>query len=480
MKSYRRWTLGMLLGTLLISGAQAGEKEAATACCTEGLEPIAAADWDYAKARHLLWRAGFGGTPREIEKLHAMGLESAVDYLVNYGAIPAMKTGVEIVPRKPDIADFLKKKGVDPRFAKRRKNLSEKENKQYYELRREFSRLRNKKERERYNDVRELWMKRMAESPRPLEEKMVLFWHGLLVSSYTPFKMSYALYNQNELYRRHAAGNYGELMHGLVRDAMMLRYLDNNSNVKGKPNENLAREIMELFTMGEGQGYGEHDIVEAARALTGNTYDRKSGEFVFREKSHDDGEKTIFGVKGNFDGDDLVDLILAQSATARYVTGKIFAFFAYVDPDEAIVDALATRLRKGNYEVAPVLKTIFSSKAFYSDKAMGTQVKSPAQLVVGVVRSLGIENADYAAMLREADGMEQAIFNPPNVKGWEGGDSWVNTNTIFKRQNFSGWIATSKVIHEGEGKGGYRGIGIVERLKGEKLDTSEAVVDYLA
>jgi uncharacterized protein (DUF1800 family) len=314
------------------------------------------------------------------------------------------------------------------------------------------------------------------------------------------------MYGQNQLFREHAAGNFGKLLHAIVHDTAMLRYLDNDRNVKGKPNENLAREIMELFSLGEGN-YTENDIKEAARALTGYTSDRFSGKFRFNQFAHDTGDKTIFGKTGNWDGDKLVDLILEQPAASRFIARKLFEFFVHESPDDETVDELAGVLRDNHYDLAPLLKTMFLSQEFYGERAMGTQIKSPVQVVVGTLRTFGLRRVDSTGLAFATRAMGQDLFDPPNVKGWDGGPAWINTNTLFVRDNFAALlIARGANLPANFGPAGNAGknrppnkgdlkasgrqlaqslniagqLDLVSALEDQKAQTPAAVVDYLA
>ncbi|MCP5110778.1 MAG: DUF1800 domain-containing protein, partial [bacterium] len=248
----------------------------------------------------------------------------------------------------------------------------------------------------------------------------------------------FSMYRQNQLFRENAAGNFRGLLYGILHDAAMIRYLDNNKNVKGHPNENLAREIMELFAMGEDQGYTEADIREAGRALTGYNFDHSTGQFRLNLNEHDAGEKTIFGKKGPWTGDDLVRLILEQPATSRFVAQRLFEFFAHQEPADETVEKLAAVLRAGDYELRPMLKNLFQSEAFYSEEAMGTKIKSPVQLVAGMMRDLGVKGiSDYAQLDTAVGAMGQKLLEPPDVKGWRRGRSWISANRMFARYNSS-------------------------------------------
>ncbi len=418
-----------------------------------GLKLLPADQWDYAKARHLLCRAGFGGTPEEVEKLHAMGLHRAVEFLVNYDA----QSGLDL----PFNAALPER--ADPN-----------ERQLEFTRRRELIIKRRRIEALQQSRLRDWWMQRMVQSPRPLQEKLVLFWHGHFATEYQTVRDSYAMYLQNELLREHAAGNFGGLLHGIVHDPAMLRYLDNNSNIKGRPNENLAREIMELFSMGEGN-YSEEDIMEGARALTGYTYDTNTKQFRFIVSRHDTENKTIFGRTGNYAGDDFVDLILQQPFTSPFIARKLFVFLAHENPSEEVVHRLASLLRGHQYDMRPMLKNLFMSEEFYGEQTMASQIKSPVQLVIGTLRDLGIKDISFSALGSAVSGMGQELFGPPNVKGWEGGQFWVNANRVFVRYNGVADLVERAVVPNKP-----RGLDVVAALEGQNLKTSEDVVKYLA
>jgi len=417
-----------------------------------GLKVLPESAWDLAKARHLLVRAGFGGTPEQVARLHEMGLVQAVNSLVDYQAQP--------------VADDWFRADVPERPLPTENQLSAPER----------ERLNQRRDARRYQDFQHLrtwWMKRLVESPRPLQEKMTLFWHGHFVSDWEKLQWPHLLYGQNELFRRYAAGNFGSLLYGVVHDPATIVYLDNQINYKGRPNQNLARELMELFSMGVNQGYTEFDIREGARALTGYTYEPYSGQFRFNLSQHDSDPKTIFGKTGPWTGDDFVRLILEQPHTARFIAAKLYEFFAASDPDPAVVTHLAVVLRGNGYEVAPLLKNLFMSEAFYSPQVMGGQIKSPVQLAVGFLRDLGASSADYNPLIGNCAAMGQELFQPPNVKGWYGGHDWINANLIFRRHNFTAWLVHSTPHHDGR-----RGIELVDLIEKAGCSTAEQVVDH--
>lgn len=380
-----------------------------------GLTPLSPADWNREKARHLLVRAGFGGTPQEVDALCSLGLYGAVDHLVEYYRRPLADAPFDVTPPLPP----------DPLESQLRGDF----------VRGQVAGARRSVEREQMNRLRQWWLKRMVESPRPLQEKLTLFWHGHFATQDSVVQNSYALYHQNQLFRENAAGNFGTLLYGIVHDPAMLRYLDNNRNVKGQPNENLAREIMELFSMGVNQGYTEADIVQAARALTGYTFDG-AGAFRVVRDAHDIDDKTIFGQSGPWNGDDVARLILAQPATSRFVGSKLWEFFAYDDPQAETVEKIASVLRYHQFELEPTLKNLFLSAEFYGDRAIGTQIKCPVQLAVGALRDLGVKQlTNYGGLEAALREMGQDVFEPPDVKGWRYGRGWISTSRLLTRYN---------------------------------------------
>ncbi|MEW6304788.1 MAG: DUF1800 family protein [Verrucomicrobiota bacterium] len=428
----------------------------ARAAAMGGLTPLSPEKFDYAKARHLLVRAGFGGTPQEVEKLQQMGLYKAVDYLVDYYRQPAAPAAFDAVPPVE----------MDP-FEARLENRF---------MSNQVAGARRSVDSGQLARLRQWWLKRAVESQRPLQEKLTVFWHGHFANQNSVVDNSYLMYRQNQLFREHAAGNFGSLLYGIVHDPAMIRYLDNNRNVKGDPNENLAREIMELFAMGVDQGYTEKDIVQAARALTGYTYDHHTGGFRFTYAKHDTAEKTIFGQTGQWTGDDVVRLILDQPATSQFIARKLFEYFAYIDPDSPTVDHLASVLQVRKYELNPMLKNLFLSEEFYSPRAMATQIKSPFQLVVGALRDLGVKEAgSYGAIDSAIQQMGQQLFEPPDVKGWRYGRAWISSNRLFTRYN-----SVADLIKSVPQTDKRRGVDVVALLERGGCPTGGEAVDYLA
>jgi uncharacterized protein (DUF1800 family) len=295
------------------------------------------------------------------------------------------------------------------------------------------------------------WLQRMISSPRPLEEKLTLFWHGHFATGYRGTENSYHMFLQNMFFRNNAMGNFKEnLVRGIIHDPAMIKYLNNDQNRKQAPNENLARELMELFTLGEGEGYTEDDIKEGARCLTGYTFEDDS--FAFRAGQHDTGTKKIFRRSGKYDGDDFVDLIFTRSNAASFVTEKLYRFFVNDLPhgetkeSKTFVLALANLMKRNKWEIRPVIESIFLSEHFYDEANMSSIIKSPIQLIVQATRSLNPPHR--SKMIRTlaiaSDLMGQRLFAPPSVKGWDGGRAWINTSTMFMRQNTLLYLLTGQ------------------------------------
>jgi uncharacterized protein (DUF1800 family) len=263
---------------------------------------------------------------------------------------------------------------------------------------------------------------------------MVLFWHGHFATSVVKVRDAYLMWRQNELFRRLATSNWLELLVQVGKDPAMLLWLDQAQSRRQHPNENFAREVMELFALGEGH-YTEKDITEGARALTGWSYDRATQLFVERPFLHDPGEKTIFGKTGPFKGEDFLQLIVAQPQAARFITAKLWNFFAGEEPGPELLTALAAEFRAGGNRFKPWLRAVLLSEEFYNPRVVGNQVKSPVQWLVGSVRLLERQLPPPMVCLGLTRNLGQELFAPPNVKGWDGGLSWITTNTLLARYN---------------------------------------------
>jgi uncharacterized protein (DUF1800 family) len=272
-----------------------------------------------------------------------------------------------------------------------------------------------------------MWLDNMVQSNAQLREKMAFFWHGHFAA-----RNLNVFYQQQMLdtIRTNALGNFRDLLHAVSKSAAMLNFLNANQNRKGHPNENFAREVMELFTMGRGH-YTEGDIKEAARAFTGWGANPK-GEFVFRKFQHDDGNKTVLGKSGNLTGED-VDHLLDQKHTAGYITQKIYRFFVNDTVDPKKVEWLAGRFYKSDYDISKLLEDIFTSDWFYDEKNIGSRIKSPIELIAGIRRMLPMELEAEESQLIVQRLLGQMLFYPPNVAGWPGGKSWIDSSSLMTR-----------------------------------------------
>ena len=367
----------------------------------------------YDDARHLLNRAGFGATESEIRRTIGVTREQAARNLLD---------NVRTSPVTPPPAWTAEAGAL--RYPRRGENATEAEKKMFQQ-----EQIREGLE------LRGWWVGEMLSTPSPLTERMTLFWHNHFVSSQQKVKLAELMYRQNATLRANALGSFADLLHAIARDPAMVIYLDNAQNRKGSPNENFAREVMELFTLGEGH-YTEHDIKEAARAFTGWSLDRQTGQFVFRRFIHDGGEKTVLGRTGKLDGDQVLDILLGEPATAAFITRKLWREFVSLDPDEAAIRRIAQRFRDSRYDIKVALYGLFTSDAFYASENRGVLVKSPIDLVVGTLRQFDIKPGDATPFAVAAASMGQNLFAPPNVKGWPGQETWITASTLLARKQF--------------------------------------------
>ncbi len=404
------------------------------------LTPISRSDWNTGNAAHLYERAGFGGTPVEIDVLAGLSPSRAVERLVYFKGVPdqslaafdhsgIFKPGLDpFLPSRPATTDAAKTDGralgVDVKAGGNRP-IQPVVNEFFYWLR--ASRLETDR-------VAYWWANRMLTSTRPLEEKMALFWHGHFATNEDKVRDYRKMLQQLAIFQTRGLGNFRELLIAVARDPAMLAFLDAGVNVKGAPNENFAREIMELFTMGVGH-YSESDVREAARAFTGWNF--QGLEFYVNRDLHDSGEKTVLGKRGSFDGVEVIDLILAQPTTAEYLAAKLYRYFVREALDREFQQELGRRLKALDYEIAPFLALLFSSRDFYSSASMGTRIKPPVELVIGTYRKLGLSTVPGVPDFnRVTGGLGQRLLHPPTVAGWSGGRSWITPGLLFERGNF--------------------------------------------
>ena len=406
----------------------------------DDLRAIGASDWDYDRAAHLLERAGFGGTPDEIKVLAAMPPSKAVARIVDYEAIDGSgladfdESGLwdlgmdPFPPSRAEAVRIARGNGsalgvnVLPEGSSRR--IQPVVDKFFYGLRANV--LETKR-------LALWWADRMVATPRPLEEKMALFWHGHFATSESKVRDYRMMLAQNSMLRERATGNFRDLLMGIMRDPAMLVYLDNGQNVKDHPNENFGRELLELFTMGVGN-YSERDIREASRAFTGWTNDVLA--FRFNAGLHDYGRKDFLGRRGEFGGEEIIDIVLAEPVTAEFIASKIYRFFVREDISEDMRTKLGTVLRDARYELKPLLKAIFLSRDFFSRPSVATQIKSPVHLFASTYRKLGLQKAPTVPDFNALTGrMGQMLYYPPNVAGWSGGRTWITPATLLERGN---------------------------------------------
>jgi uncharacterized protein (DUF1800 family) len=346
---------------------------------------------------HLLRRAGFGPAPGEVERRLNVGYEATVHALVESGNEPDDLADVDA-----QIGGILDLSNID--------------------------------------DVRTWWTYRMIHSNRPFVEKMTLFWHGHFATAVAKVGNPYLMYQQNQLFRTHGLTEFEELLARLSRDPAMLVYLDGAANRKAHPNENYAREIMELFTTGLGV-YTERDVLDAARAFTG--WNLKDDAFAFNPAEHDDGAKEFLGRKGPLDGNDIIHVLAEHPATAERLTRRLYTYLVHDDPDARTLAPFVARWKESKGNVREVVRAIFLSPAFSSDRAYRARIKSPAEFVIGAIRSLGGTIAPRQVVGLMAR-MGQDLFNPPSVKGWDGGLAWMSSSAMFERFNFAASITTAR------------------------------------
>ena len=357
------------------------------------------------KILHLYWRAGFGLSPNEVHQKTKLPIQKAVKQLIEKG-----KKGYNT----PNVADIPEE--IDTMTKKERQEAA-------------------KKLRKKMPDVNANWVKTMADSDNPLLERMTLFWHDHFACR---IKNAALVPTYMNAIRNNALGNFRDLVIGVSKSPAMIRYLNNQQNRKQKPNENFARELLELFTIGRGN-YTEKDIKEAAKAFTGWSSNLKA-EFVFREAWHDKSKKTFMSATGNFGGEDIINIILARKETAQYITTKIYKYFVNEKIDEKRVNDLANSFYKSDYDIGKLMQEIFTSDWFYYKENIGTKIKSPIDMLVGMMKVLDIEFKNSKAILFTQKSLGQVLFDPPNVAGWAGGKAWIDNSTLMLRLNYASYL----------------------------------------
>lgn len=404
----------------------AGTLDGATA-----LAPYAG-PWNARLAAHLMRRAGFGAAQDQAARLASGSMHAAVDGLVEFPDTSRLPAPADVYdPRqalRANFGGFMRAMGDDTQ-------------------RRELAKQIRKEERQSIISLQNWWLNRMLSSPAPLQEKMTLYFHGHFTTASIQKGVDPVMtLEQNQLFRNFALGNLRELTQQVSVGPAMLLYLDNANSDPKHPNENYARELMELFTLGVDH-YTEDDVRASARAWTGWTVVRRTGEVRFNNARHDNGSKTFLGQTGNFSGKDIVDIIYQQPACAEFWANSLLNFFVYNNPEPALVSAVARLIRKNDFNLKPVVSTILRSNVFYSPRAYRALVKSPVEFVVGTYKAMGIGPIDLRAQAA-LNQMGQILFYPPNVAGWPGGENWLTSQTMIARQNFVASLVNSPAMQD--------------------------------
>lgn len=379
---------------------------------------------NFINVKHLYSRAAFGISYPKLQELSKKNINKVVDLLFK------------------DSAPFEELKSVDPAEIRQqmelqsalgaKKELTQEEKDQRQEI--------TKKQNERSRSLNIDWLMRMINTNASLREKMTLFWHGHFACRSNNPMFAQQL---NNIQRQYALGSFRTLLVEVSKSPAMLQYLNNQQNRKGRPNENFARELMELFTLGIGN-YTEQDIKESARSFTGWTYD-KNGDFQLRPTFHDEGNKTFFGKTGNFDGESIIDMILENPKTATFISRKLYVFFVNESPNEAHVKELSDHFHASQYDISAVLKKMFTADWFYSAPNVGTKIKSPAEFLVNLSREFFVTYNKPQVLIQLQSSLGQYLFNPPNVAGWPGGKSWIDSSSLMLRMKIP-----SLVLNDGQ------------------------------
>jgi uncharacterized protein (DUF1800 family) len=396
------------------------------------LNSLPASKWNYSTAAHLLSRAGFGGPPQEVQRLVNMGLDAAVASFLDYQSIPEDFTTPDWAKPDPQRAETQRQLQTLRQQVQAAKTDDEKA-----KLADQARMIQQQNQRDLAQDIQQMragWLQRMAFGPRPFQEKLALFWHGHFATSIVKVREIYFMWNQIDTFRKLGEGNWLALLEAVATDPAMLIWLDQAQSRREHPNENFARESMELFTLGEGH-YTEKDVTEAARAMTGWSLDRDTESYRYRPFFHDNGIKTFLGRTGPLTGEDVLRQIVAQPQASRFITGKLWKFFAGDLPNETFNDDLAEVFNASNRNFLPFLRVMFTSEDFYSAKIMGSQIKSPVQWLISSIRTLERPMPPPAVAVQMVSTLGQDLLAPPNVKGWDGGLSWITTNTLLSRYN---------------------------------------------
>jgi uncharacterized protein (DUF1800 family) len=374
------------------------------------------------KNQHLLWRAGFGPMVENSEILDTINPQKLWEQL--------LKTSSN-TPVKIEVAQ-----NVFENFYKENVEMKVKE-----DIPSQGKMIREQS-REDLKKLNLLWLDQMTNSEAQLQEKMSLFWHGhfacRVVNSYFQQQLL-------QIIRENALGNFKNLLKAVSKSASMLNFLNNQQNKKKKPNENFAREVMELFTIGKGN-YTETDVKEAARAFTGWAVNLQ-GQFEFKKNVHDEDSKTVLGKTGNWDGDDVLDILLTQKQTALFICKKVYQYFVNDKVNDEKIAWLSNRFYNNDYDIKKLMQDIFTSNWFYDEKNIGNKIKSPIELLVGINRMLPMQMQNDKAQLLFQKALGQILFYPPNVAGWPGGKNWIDSSTLMLRLRIPQLLTANEAIN---------------------------------
>lgn len=357
---------------------------------------------------HLLNRTSFGYTQNDINFFMKLSKKESVEYLLNQA----------------------KKQDTFPLPSELKKLSSSNQG-----LSKEQRKAKRKQKNKKLQELQNWWLSQMLQPKYAFREKMTLFWHNHFVSEYKVVKNPYMMYLQNDLFRKNSLGNFDKLLHKSSKDLAMLIYLDSNLNKKASPNENYARELLELFTLGEGN-YSEEDIKEAARAFTGYRVVKKDFKFKKIRKHHDNEIKNFMGYSGNFDGEDIINIVLKQNQTSKFIVSKLYKEFVSYEVNEELVEEIARDFKASNYDLSLAMKQLLLSKDFWNSK--NRMIKSPSEFIVSLLKeqNIKIKNKKQLKKLNIASRkLGQTLFNPPGVQGWEGGTAWIDVSSLLQRQN---------------------------------------------
>ncbi|TAE33546.1 MAG: DUF1800 domain-containing protein [Cytophagales bacterium] len=377
-----------------------------------------------AQMRHLFNRAAFGATPTELDAAARQPLRRVVRKLIDDSKVvePLRVINTDNYDSKKKLKGMARNGMLD----------------------REALRMRIRENAEMIRDLNVQWLDRMAAGQGAFREKMALFWHGHFAVR-AQGRNAQFMQDYGNVIRQHALGSFGDLLMAVSKTPAMLQFLNNQQNRKNAPNENFAREVMELFTLGRGN-YTENDIKEAARAFTGWQF-TPEGQFIVRDRLHDDGPKTIFGKSGAFKGEDVIGLLLDKPEMARFIVGKVYRYFVNETPDEKRIDTLANSFRKGGYQIADLMETLFTADWFYDKANLGAHIKSPVELLAGMRYTLGMRFDQPQPQVFMQRTLGQILFYPPNVAGWPGGRNWIDSSSLLFRMKLPDYVLKAAEVN---------------------------------